>query len=118
MAVDIAELLAAQTPPPPRGRGTLRVTVANTDWETYIFPENINTVFVVPISTDGRWAYKKTGAFNGADTDYNTIPAGTSFQFPIALSGNSDPVREFTLSHSGASGVFEFEMYSSPPNRG
>ncbi len=111
MAVDLSASIDANSP---TGRSVVRVTVTNTNWETYQFPPNTQRAYIVPIGGAGYWSYTATGTFSASDTDYNTIPADVSFEYPITLKNNSDAVEFINLSHSSGTGVFEIEIYSAP----
>lgn len=90
------------------------VTVSDTDWDTYTWGDSVEAVQIRSRSGDFYVSRTETGTFSAADTTYLTVPDGREFALDVTPSRSprllNPRVASLQLSHSSASGVFEFEL--------
>lgn len=94
------------------GRDFVRVSPAGVDWEEFEFPPWVRQAYIRTFSGTGYVSDTALGAFNAADTNYNTLRISDTYLHERQpADDNQPPIRTIRMAHNeGSSGVFQIEM--------
>ncbi|MEN0068611.1 MAG: hypothetical protein AAGA48_41220 [Myxococcota bacterium] len=88
-----------------------RHTVSNTNWDTFTFPNPNDEVVFIRSSAEFYVSRTATGALGSTGAGYQTVPVGGKYKLVRRSSRNPlSLIQIIQLTHSSATGVFEFEL--------